>query len=244
MESLESSKRQEGLNFHSILPHLGIRGCSAALGNLSCPKGQEPLPLLLSKAVLSFREAELQEKTTFLQVAFYPHHETAGCSWRMWCRIPILSIKTILKRYKVTWVLWGLAISKSWMPNLHFWGYKLSTAVQAPAWLKRNKPGACQSLNASEMPKSSAPPYPEQCWTPCSARTSLQTPAEFSPDKIPSAPIHHTSKCCSSKKRCDYPVFSLYNKLLPNSYSLVLRLWGAWLIRVGFTEFYLKKTKK
>lgn len=154
MESLESSKRQEGLNFHLILPHPAIRECSAALGNPSVPadalppKVRSPSTAALPKAVLPFREAELQEKMTFFEVAFYLQHETAGCSWRMWCRITILSIKTILKRYKVTWVLWGPAISQSWMPNLHSQGYKLSTAIQAPAWLKRNKPGASQSLSA------------------------------------------------------------------------------------------------
>lgn len=119
-----------------------------------CPQRSGAPPLLPSKAVLSFREAELQgKKMTFFKVAFYLQHETAACSWRMWCRITILSIKSILKRYKVTWVLRGLAISKSWMPNPHSQGYKLSTAVQAPVWLQRNKPGASQSLSAFWNPQ-------------------------------------------------------------------------------------------
>lgn len=71
---MESSKRQEGLKFHLVLPHPGIRGCSAALGNPSAPTGQEPIALLPSQAVLSFREAQLQDKMTFLEIAFYLHH--------------------------------------------------------------------------------------------------------------------------------------------------------------------------
>lgn len=43
MGSLESSKRQEGLNFHLILPHPGIRGCSAAVGNPFVPSDDLPL---------------------------------------------------------------------------------------------------------------------------------------------------------------------------------------------------------
>lgn len=134
---MESSKRQK-VSISTWFSHIQA---SAALGNPSAPadalppnKGQEPISLLLS------REAELQEKITFLEVAFYLQHEPAGCRCRMWCRITTLSIQTTLKRCKVMWVFWDLAISKSWMPNLHSQGYKLPIAVQAPAWLKKNKP--------------------------------------------------------------------------------------------------------
>lgn len=141
MGSLKSSKRQEGLNFHLILPHPGIRGCSAAVGNPFVPaddlppKVRSPSTAALQGCIVLQGGRVAGEKMTFFKVAFYLQHETAACSWRMWCRITILSTKTILKRYKVTWVLRGLAISKSWMPNPHSQGYKLSTAVQAPAWL-------------------------------------------------------------------------------------------------------------
>lgn len=57
MESLESSKRQEGLNFHLILPHPGISSSGQLLCPSTCsvPKGQEPISLLPSKAVLRGR---------------------------------------------------------------------------------------------------------------------------------------------------------------------------------------------
>lgn len=138
-------------------------------GQLLCPSRCSASKAHSTAAlVLSFRETDLQEKMTFLEVAFYLHHETAGCSCRMWCRITILSTKTILKRFKVTWVLWGLVTSKSRMPNLHFQGYKLSTAVQATAWLKRNKPGASHCLLKSSrahllltLSSAEAPGLPE-----------------------------------------------------------------------------------
>lgn len=171
MESLESSKKQEGLNLHLILPHPGIRGCSAVLGNSSVPADALP-PKVRSPfhccSCIVLQGDRLAGKMTFLEVAFYLHHETAGCSCRMWCRITILSTKTILKRFKVTWVLWGLVTSKSRMPNLHFQGYKLSTAVQATAWLKRNKPGASHCLLKSSrahllltLSSAEAPGLPE-----------------------------------------------------------------------------------
>lgn len=131
----------------------------------------------------------------------------------------------------------GSGPSKSRIPNLHSQGNKLLTAVQAPAWLKKDKPGASQCLlkpsrAAHLLTLSSAEPpgLPE----------APQTPAELPPDKTPSCPIPHTSKSCSSKRRCDV-IFSHYiincSQILM-WWTLVLMLWGAWLIQAGFTEPY------
>lgn len=114
------------------------------------------------------------------------------------------------------------------MPNLNSQSYKLSTAIQEPARLKKNKPAASQCLLKSlraqpllTLSSAEPPGLPE----------APQTPVELSPDKIPScptqAPIPHTSKCCSSKMRCDV-VFSRYiincSPILI-CWTLVLMLW-------------------
>lgn len=205
-----------------------------------CPQRSGAPPLLPSKAVLSFREAELQGKKwhfsklpSTYSMRRQPAAGECDAESQYWALKPSWK-GTRSHEYSGVWPFLNPECQTriprvTNCPQLfkHQHGYKGTTQEQVSHWVP------------SEIPKSSASPYTQQCWTPWSSRTSPQTPAEFSPDQTP-APILHTSKCCSSKKRCDV----LFSHHIINCsqilicWTLVLRLWCAWLIRADFTEFY------